>query len=154
VRWQHNNTPVPSDSTDVLAKDAVCLLDIPTHKSGTAFTKPVDPLLGQAIEAWQAIRPAQPTMLDRKTGDYVDFVFAIRVRRIARAYLTDTIIPALCGKAGAPPAAVRGNIPSPRARATIASQLYNAKEPMTLYELQEWLGPRSPEATRHYTKIA
>ena len=33
---------------------SVCLLDIPTHKTGTAFTKPVDPLVGRAIEAWQA----------------------------------------------------------------------------------------------------
>jgi integrase len=126
IRWQHNNTPIPGDSTEVLAKDAVCLLDVPTHKTGTAFTKPVDPLLGQAIEAWQAIRPAQPKMLDRKTGEYVDFVFAVRVRRLATAYINETIIPALCGKAGVPAADVRGNITSHRARATIASQLYNA----------------------------
>jgi hypothetical protein len=71
IRWQHNNTPILGNSADVLARDAVCLLDIPTHKTGTAFTKPVDPLLGQAIETWQAIRPAQPQMLDRKTGEYV-----------------------------------------------------------------------------------
>ena len=25
-------------------RDAVCLLDVPAHKTGTAFTKPVDPL--------------------------------------------------------------------------------------------------------------
>ena len=41
-------------------EQAVCLLDVPVHKTGTAFTKPVDPLLGQAIEAWQAARPDQP----------------------------------------------------------------------------------------------
>ena len=40
-----------------------------------------------------------------------------------------------------------------RARATIASQLYNAKEPMTLFELQAWLGHRSPETTQHYARI-
>jgi integrase len=71
IRWQHNGSPIPGDSDEVLACDAVCLLDVPTHKTGTAFTKPVDPLLGQAIEAWQAVRPAQPKMLDRKTG-FVD----------------------------------------------------------------------------------
>ena len=71
VRWQHDGMPVPGDSARVLARDAVCLLDIPTHKTGTAFTKPVDPLLGQAIEAWQAVRPAQPKMTDRKTGERV-----------------------------------------------------------------------------------
>ena len=52
-------------------RDAVCLLDVPVHKTGTAFTKPVDPLVGQAIEAWQALRPEQPTRLDRKTSEQV-----------------------------------------------------------------------------------
>ena len=46
-----------------------------------------------------------------------------------------------------------GNITSHRARSTIASQLYNAKEPMTLFELQAWLGHRSPQSTQHYAKI-
>ena len=50
----------------------------------------------------------------------------------------------LCRKAGVPAADVRGNITSHRARSTIASQLYNAKEPMTLFELQAWLGHRIP----------
>jgi hypothetical protein len=48
---------------------------------------------------------------------------------------------------------VRGPITSHRARSTIATQLYNAKEPMTLFELQAWLGHRSPESTQHYAKI-
>jgi len=48
---------------------------------------------------------------------------------------------------------MRGKITSHRARATIASQLYNAKQPFSLFELQEWLGHRSPESTRHYAKI-
>jgi integrase len=153
VRWQHNGTPIPGDSSDVLARDAVCLLDIPTHKTGTAFTKPVDALLGQAIEAWQALRPEQPKMLDRKTSERVDFLFAIRAKRVAKHYINDRIIPMLCRKAGVPTTDVRGNITSHRARSTIASQLYNAKEPMTLFQLQAWLGHRSPESTQHYAKI-
>ncbi|MFJ2444364.1 hypothetical protein ACIOWG_28855 [Streptomyces sp. NPDC087658] len=72
IRWQHDGFPIPGDSDEVLARDAVCLLDVPTHKTGTAFTKPVDPLLGKAIEAWQELRPQQPKMLDRKTGEHVD----------------------------------------------------------------------------------
>ncbi|MGE5285607.1 MAG: tyrosine-type recombinase/integrase [Micromonosporaceae bacterium] len=153
VRWQHNGTPILSGSDQVLARDAVCLLDVPTHKTGTAFTKPVDPLLGQAIEAWQAVRPPQPAMLDRKTGDRVDFLFTIRAKRIGKTYINEKIIPILCRKAGAPIADVRGRITSHRARSTIATQLYNAKEPMTLFELQAWLGHRSPESTQHYAKI-
>jgi hypothetical protein len=52
-----------------------------------------------------------------------------------------------------PTADVRGNITSHRARSTIASQLYNAKEPMTLFELQAWLGHSSPASTQHYATI-
>ena len=47
----------------------------------------------------------------------------------------------------------RGRITSHRARATIASQLYNAKEPMTLFELQAWLGHRSAETTQYYARL-
>jgi integrase len=153
VRWQHDDVPVAGDSDEVLAKDAVCMLDVPVHKTGTAFAKPVDPLLGKAIEAWQAVRPAQPPMLDRKTGERVDFLFAYRARRIANAYINLTVIPTLCRKAGVPRADVRGTITSHRARSTIASQLYNAKEPMTLFELGQWLGHRSLEMVQHYAKI-
>jgi hypothetical protein len=60
----------------------------------------------------------------------------------------------LCRKAGVPAADVRGNITSHRARSTIATQLYNAKEPMTLFELQAWLGHRSPQSTQFYAKIS
>ncbi|HEY5182630.1 MAG TPA: tyrosine-type recombinase/integrase [Dermatophilaceae bacterium] len=105
------------------------------------------------MEAWQAVRPDQPTMLDRKTGERADFVFALRARHVGKTYINATIIPSLCQRAGVPTADVRGNITSHRARSTIASQLYNAKEPMTLFELQEWLGHRSPASTQHYAKI-
>jgi integrase len=60
IRWQHDGQPITGDSADVLADDAVCLLDVPVHKTGTAFTKPVDPIIGQAIDAWQTLRPGQP----------------------------------------------------------------------------------------------
>ncbi|MGH3327265.1 MAG: tyrosine-type recombinase/integrase [Streptomycetales bacterium] len=153
VRWQHDGTDISGDDSQILARDAVCLLDVPTHKTGSSFTKPVDPLMGEAIEAWQKIRPTQPTMLDRKTAEHVDFLFAIRARRVAKHYINQVIIPTLCRKAGVPARDVRGNITSHRARSTIASQLYNAKEPMTLFELQAWLGHGSPETTQHYAKI-
>ncbi len=101
IRWQHDGLPIPGDSDEVLVQYTVCLLDIPTHKTGTAFTKPVDPLLGKAIEAWQAVRPDQPPMLDRKTGEHANFLFALRARHVGKSYINATIIPSLCGKAGA-----------------------------------------------------
>ena len=128
---------------------AVCLLDVPAHKTGTAFTQPVNPVLCQALDAWQAVRPAQPRSIDRRTGELVDLLFAFRAPKISTTYINNTVIPVLRRKAGVPAADVRGNITSHRARSTIASQLYNAKEPMTLFELQAWLGTghRSPPSS-------
>ena len=144
VRWQ-----TPSDRP----QDPVCLLDVPAHKTGTPFTKPVDPLVGRAIDAWETVRPAQPLLLDPRTAERVALLFCLRAKRVARDYLNQALIPALCRKAGVPRADARGRITSHRARSTIASQLYNAKEPMTLFELQAWLGHRSPQSTQHYTQI-
>ncbi|WP_406154669.1 hypothetical protein [Streptomyces canus] len=111
IRWQHDGTPIAGNSEQVLARDAVCLLDIPAHKTGTAFTKPVDPLLGQAINAWEALRPVQPKRTDRRTGEQVDFLFSFRARAVSSGYINSTI-PVLCRKAGVPAADARGNITS------------------------------------------
>ncbi len=154
IRWQQDGRQITGNSKDVLAEDAICLLDVPVHKTGTAFTKPVDPLVGQAIEAWQLLRPKQPKHLDRKTGEMVDLLFSVRAHPVAKNYINRSLIPSLCAKAGVPTTDVRGNITSHRARSTIASQLYNAKEPMTLFELQAWLGHRTPNSTQHYAKIS
>lgn len=62
-------------------------------------------------------------------------------------------LPLLCKKAGIPEHDARGRITSHRARATIASQLYNASEPLDIFELQKWLGHASAESTRHYVDI-
>src|SRR6185312_3897510 len=100
IRWQHDGSPVSGDSREILAEDAVCLLDVPVHKTGTAFTKPVDPIVGQAIETWQALRPAQPPRTDRKTGEQADLLFSVRAHPVAKTYINNTVIPALCAKAG------------------------------------------------------
>ena len=145
----------PATHRRVLARDAVCLLDVPAHKTGTAFTKPVDPILGQAIDAWQAVRPGQPQLTDRKhRRARATCCSPFRAQPVSTPYINNTVIPMLCRKAGVPAADVRGNITSHRARSTIASQLYNAKEPMTLFELQAWLGHRSPQSTQFYAKIS
>jgi integrase len=135
------------------------MLDVPVHKTGTAFTKPIDAVVGEAIWAWERVRPVQPLALDIKTGEKVAFLFSYRAKRILHRFLNRRLIPMLCRKAGIPAVDARGQISSHRARSTIASQLFNAKEPMTLFELQAWLGHRSPVTTQHYvaftpTKLA
>jgi integrase len=153
IRWQREDGSTTGHPEETASKEAVCLLDVPAHKTGAAFTKPVDPLVGQAIAAWEAVRPVQPPLLDRRTGERVPLLFCYRAMRVAKAYLNAGLIPALCRKAGVPRQDARGRITSHRARATIASQLYNAKEPMTLFELQAWLGHRSAETTQHYARL-
>jgi len=141
VRWQQDNA------------SSVCFLDVPVSKTGTAFTKPVDRIVGQAINTWEKVRPLQSKLCDPKTGEMVDFLFLNRMRGVGPACLNAYLIPKLCRKAGVPQSDIRGRITSHRARSTIATQLFNAKEPMSLFELQEWLGHRLPSSTQRYAKI-
>ena len=90
----------------------------------------------EAIAAWEAVRPQQPPRLDRKTGQPTTPLFLYRARPVTARFLNRSLIQVLCEKAGVPSSDARGAITSHRARATIASQLYNAKEPLTLFELQ------------------
>jgi integrase len=150
VRMQ---TIIPEGKTQADAK-TVCLLDIPVHKTGHAFTKPIDALVGEAILAWEKVRPEQPQMIDGKTGEVCHFLFCYRAHRLRKEYLNLCLIPALCQKAGVPRTDARGSISSHRARSTIASQLFNAREPMTLFELQAWLGHQSPATTQHYVSTS
>jgi len=154
IRWQPADGGPAAATNHVPGDGATCLLDVPTHKTGSSYTKPVDPLLGEAIGVWEEQRPPQPLLIDRKTGERVPSLFCLRGRALPTQYLNQTLIPLLCHKAGVPLQDARGRITSHRARATIASQLYNAKEPMTLFELQAWLGHRSPHSTQYYARIA
>jgi len=131
----------------------VCLLDVPTSKTATAFTKPVDPILGDAIDQWQQVRPPHPKFIDRRTGELADMLFCFRGQQLSPRYINRVLVPMLCRKAGVPGEDVRGQITGHRARATIATQLYNAKDPMSLFELQAWLGHSSPHSTQHYARI-
>ncbi len=151
VRWQREDVRLLA-TNEVLPKDAVCWLDVPAHKTGTAFTKAVDLVVGEAIVAWERVRPEQPPVLDPKIGEMVHFLFMYRGQQIGATYLNHSLIPLLCDKANIPTHDLRGGITSHRARSTIASQLYNAKEPLSLFDLQEWLGHRLLSSTQSYAK--
>src|SRR5260370_23268783 len=114
IRWQRD------DGAQVGAAP-ICLLDVPVNKTATAFTKPVDAILGEAVEAWQRVRRPHPKMLDEKTGALGDFLFVHRGRRIARDYPNRSLIPMLCAKAGVPLSGACGLITSHPASATSAS---------------------------------
>jgi integrase len=142
IRWQED-----------AQGERVCLLSVPVNKTGTAYSKPVDKLVGEAIEAWEKQRPVQAKLVDTKTGEQVDFLFLYRFRQVGYNYLNLVLIRELCKKAGVPREDVRGKITGHRARATIATQLFNARDPMSLFELQEWLGHKHPSSTQSYTRI-
>lgn len=144
IRWQ----PLGNENSR-----PICLLDVPEHKTGACYSKPVDPIVGEAIEKWEAIRPDQPAQPDSKTGKLIDPLFLYRATAMSENFINKTLIPILCRKAGIPAHDVKGSITSHRARATIASQLFNSREPMSLSELQSWLGHSSPQSTQHYVAI-
>src|SRR5260221_8933044 len=116
IRWQQKEAMT------------VCLLDVPVHKTGAAFTKPIDQAVGQAINAWEKVRPPQAKLCDYKTGEMVDFLFLYRMRHLGAYFMNRHLIPRLCQKAGVPQSDLRGKITSHRARSTIATQLFNAQE--------------------------
>lgn len=153
VEWQGGDELIPGTS-EMLPKDAVCQLHVPVNKTSRAFIKPVDRVVGEALLAWERLRPKQSPALDPKTGEMVQFLFSVRNRRMGKTYLNKRVIPLLCGKSGVPTSDARGNITSHRARSTIASQLANAKEPMSLLELKEWLGHAHVGSTMRYVRTS
>ncbi len=149
IRPQSGELQLVGDNMSVPAH-TVAFLDVPANKTCGPFSKPIDPVAASAILAWERIRPPQPPWLDRKTGERVELLFTYRGKPIGLSYLNKGLIPTLCRQAGVPAHDARGSISSHRARSTIASQLGNAKEPMSPFELQAWLGHRDVGTTMHY----
>lgn len=135
-------------------KQSICWLAIPPSKSHSGLSRPVDRSLAEAVMAWEAERPPTEPELDAATGEVVYFLFQYGEQQVGVHFLNKTLIPLLCAKAGIPQRDAHGRITSHRARATIASQLANAPEPMPLLALQDWLGHRTPRATLHYVRAS
>ncbi len=153
MRWQHEDVMIP-ETGELLPKDATCFLDVPVNKTSRAYTKAVHTIVGKRVNEWERIRPKeQPRGLDKKTSESVQFLFSFRGKRISKAYINEALIPLLCKKVGIPEQDSRGQITSHRARATIASMLYNAKEPLTIFELKEYLGHKHLSSTQSYVSV-
>ncbi len=153
IRWQHEDVTIP-ETGEVLPKDATCFLTVPVNKTLASYTKPVHPLVGKRIAAWELVRPPeQPHALDKKTSETVQFLFSYRGKRLPQRYITEQLIPMLCHKANIPERDSRGHITSHRARATIASMLYNAKDPLDIFQLQKYLGHKHLSSTQYYAQV-
>ena len=111
IRWQKEDVSVPSTG-ETLAGGAVCMLDVPVNKTSAAFTKPVDPIVGEMISAWEKVRPNGLKLPDRKNGEMVDFLFLYRLTVVGQSYLNNVLIPTLCRKAGVPTAMFAATSPA------------------------------------------
>jgi hypothetical protein len=129
------------------------MLTVPANKTNAGYSKPVHRAMGDAIHECEAVRSSLPQCVDAKTGRRVNYLLMDRGRQLGVNFINLTLIPILCEKAGVPLSDAKGNITSHRARSTIASQLYNAPEPMSLDALKEWLGHGSAESTKWYAAL-
>jgi integrase len=151
IRWQREDVIIP-ETGERLLKEATCFLTIPFDKRTPVFSKAINPVVGKAINTWEARRPRQPGQLDSKTNELVDFLFAYRGKQIAPSYINNVLIPLLCDRAGIPSSDERGTFTSHRARATIATLLLNAPEGMNIWEMMQWLGHHNVNSTQHYVR--
>jgi integrase len=153
IRWQYEDVMIP-ETGEILPRDATCFLSVPVNKTLAAYTKPVHPLVGKRIKEWELVRPqVQPASVDLKTSERVQFLFSYRGQRISQPYINGVLVPLLCKKAGIPEHDNRGPITSHRARATIASMLYNAHNPLDIFQIQQYLGHKYLSSTQHYTQV-
>jgi integrase len=144
---------IVDDSGQITRADNVCYLDVPAGKTSEGYTKPVNIVVYNAIEAWTRIRPKQQPRLDRRTGEMVNFLFQVRNLTVDDRIVNNTLIPLLCAKAGVGMEDSRGRITSHRGRASAVTALASVPKGMTLIELAEWCGHRSPQSTMHYIRV-
>ena|ERR1700723_1214380 len=74
IRWQTDDVTVPGTG-DTLPADVVCLLDVLVKKTSTAFTKPVDRIVGGAIAACERCAHRGQNSPIRKLANWSTFFF-------------------------------------------------------------------------------
>ena len=115
------------------------MLRVPAGKTRGEFVKPVEMPLAEAIEIWRSVRPEQPKHVDRVTRRPTDYLLCTRGRKLGKAYINTTLIPALLRKAGLPSSDSRGPITGHRSRSTLATKLYSPSSGMAAVEVMDWL---------------
>ena len=144
---------VPAQSAEAAPAFDQPMLRVPVSKTRGEFVKPVEEPLLRTLLAWQAVRPTQPMLKDATTGRMVHHVFCFRGRRVGHGILNYVIIPILLRKAGLPASDSRGVITSHRARATMATKLYNSESGLGPLEVMNWLGHTHFSSTQYYLAL-
>jgi hypothetical protein len=129
------------------------MLRVPVSKTCGEFVKPIEEPMARAIADWERVRPRQRRLLDKTTGQLTDPLFCYRGQRIGRGFVNRVLIPVLLRKAGLPPEDTHGAITSHRARATMATKLYNPASGLTPLEVMHWLGHRRLASGQHYIAL-
>jgi len=132
--------------------DKLCWLDVPAGKTGVAYTKPVNGAVLRHVEAWIQVRPIQRSLLDRRTGERVNYLFQLRDRTVDRRVLNNTVIPMLCAKAGVRIDDSMGRITSHRGRASAVTMLANAPNGMNVFDMAKWCGHRDMKSILSYLR--
>ena len=145
--------------TDQLSGEAAPAFDqymlrVPVSKTSGEFVKPIEEPMGTALLAWERMRPKQRRLLDATTGQLTDYLFCYQGQRIGKDFLNRVIIPLLLRKAGLPSQDSRGSITSHRARATMATKLYNSTSGLTPLEVMRWLGHTQLTSGQHYIALS
>jgi integrase len=78
VRWEYSLLETNPEGV----QPSICYLTVPTNKYQPEFRKPVAGEVGKAVEAWLAVRPDQPAIVDPKTMHREDKLFCVRGRLI------------------------------------------------------------------------
>ncbi len=129
----------------------LCYVHIPSNKTKGPYWVPIPRYAADAVEMWERERPVkQPKRIDSKDNSLVDFLFSLKNKKMGASFLNETLIPALCRRAGVPEEDARGSITGHRARSTIATML--RRNGLSLDDISEFLGHAKPDMVRAYAR--
>lgn len=150
VWWYSESKTLTGDEAE-MPDDTECELYIPPSKWRGEYKRPIPMLLGQALEKWEKVRPAQAPLVDKKTGQLVEYLFQYRGKLIGEQFTNKKLIPMLCKLAGVPDGDERGKYTLHRGRATLAT-LYAAAG-MDIYDVQHLLGHKGIGSVKRYVRV-
>ena len=126
-------------------------LHIPAGKNRGPFWIWIPDYVASQIDAWRRERPPrQSTLLDKKDREEVEYLFCMRERRVGKAFINTSLIPALCRKAGVDMQDAKGRITGHRGRSTRLTLL--RRRGVSLEDLAEYAGHATTQTIRRYAR--